>query len=326
MAYDSRPTGVLATLVDNIHEWSNESKVKAKYTPSKLYPLIQANWKEVFSEILRMSDNSFVAEHSFTMTNNDTTTLLPANVGVIERIIKKNATTGNYDYEIYNRSRRNPGAPVFRLEGNVLRWIPKWTYGSETLVMEYSPNGETQIAYGTATTARCSDTVVELSTSPTDGYFDPRPYAYVGAWIRVLGAGSSLNEIPDGYSFFPTQERIIKSYVTADSVNDKPVVTVEPAFDFDLSSGDHNASAGFTDIRYEIVPEGLQALTPVIAWRTIMTIHRMEGNTKRKLLAQEEFASKFRDVKMTVANLNPSRDNRWEHDTKYQLRDLWAVL
>lgn len=206
----------------------------------------------------------------------------------------------------------------------MIRWAPVWQGGTREITVEYVPNGETNLAYGTATTSDVDSTTLVLDTTPNEGYFDKRPNVYVGAWVRLLGAGSSLTELPAGYAFFPTQERLIKSYDPDNE--DGPKITVESAFDFDPSSGLHNGASGFTDIRYEIVPDGMQQMTPVIAWRTIMTLHRIEGNTKRLNLAREEYAAKFRDIKMTVASLDSERGSRFEHDTYLYLNDLWALM
>lgn len=324
MAYDAEPVGVLATLVDRIHTWSNEPTIQAKYPASKLYPIIRSHYGEVFSELMRMSDNQYWVRFDVSVVDGDTHVLLPSNVGTIERIVERDSVTGLPRTEFYNRGRRHVAGPGFQHEGNFLRWSPTWVGGAKTLTIEYQPSGETHVGYGTAATASSSQSALVLSTSPTEGYFDRRPGAYLGLWLRVLGAGTTLTENPSGYSFFPIQERVIRAY--DENAAAGPQVTVEPQFDFDLSSAAHNASSGFTNLRYEIVPSGLAKLTDVIAWRTVMTLHSVSGNSKLRNLAQQEYANKYRDLKMAVANVNNITGNRFEHDARPDLTDFWALL
>lgn len=319
MAYTAQPTGVLATLVDWVQRWANEPRFAAKYPSHVLYPLIQENYRMTFSEVIRLTGMPVYATFTFTITDGTTETLLPYNVGQVERIYEADPNSGLALYEIYSFSRRSPAGGLVGIEGNTLKWRPKWTGGTRTLTVEYVPNGDVDLAFGTQSSpaTKSSSTTLVLTTTPSEGYFDRRPNAYVGSYVRLLSAGDA--EYPDGYTFFPIQERVITAY-DPDNANG-PTITVSPAFDFDPSDQE------FTSLSYEIVPDGMKPLLHVVAWRTVMTILSMEGNAKRKALAQEEYATHFRDIKMRLANLDATRGNgRFEYDTAIALTDLWGVL
>jgi len=311
MAYTAAPVGQLANLVAQIQFNCNESAYTNKYTASKLYPLIKANYSELMREIYRISPAKPVASFSFTAAPGTDTVVLPSNVGTVLRIFQRNTDTNLPQTILWERSADHTLGPGFRLEGNVLRWLPKLTGESVPLVLEYTPNGEIDLATGSiaGNTSGNSSTALVLDTTPDEGYFEKRLTAYVGNWVRLIGAASN----PSGYSYVPVTERIVSSYDGT-----VPKVSVENAFDWNPTG------VGASLVTYEIVPTNLSAVTPTLAFRTAYQIHNIEGNAKRASLLKEEYTNKIRDIRLAVSTLNP-REDRYEHDT-YNLQDLWTVI
>lgn len=319
MAWEAQPVGQLATLIDLVQTLANEPRLNAKFPGYRLYPLLRANYREILNEILRLSDTPFVVQFDIAVSNGTNNYMLPPNVGTLLRLFEKDTNTGLAKAEYWNYSKKNSSGPFFKVAGNMLQFIPNWTGGTVTLTIEYIPNGNCHLAFGTInpTSGGFSTTTAKLSTSPDEGYFDRAPNAYLGSWYRLLTASHN----PSGYSFWPTQERIVTGYTSSGS--NTPKITVSPAFDFDPS-----AVTSITSVTYEVVPDGFSSITPTLALRTAMMLHRMEGNVKRASEMQKEYISKMRDVRLAVSSIDAIRGNRFEHDTTigYDLSDLWTVF
>lgn len=311
MAYTALPVGQLATLCAQIRAAANEASYTNKYTDSKLYPLIRANYSELMREIYRLSPSKPICTFSFDAAPGTDTVILPSNVSTVERIFNRNTDTNLPQQLIWSRSHDHTMGPGFRLEGNLLRWLPKLQGVTVPLIMEYTPNGEVDIATGSiaGNTSGNSATTLVLDSTPDEGYFERRLTAFVGNWVRLIGAASN----PSGYSFVPVSERLVSSYDGT-----VPKVTVENAFDWNPTS------VGASLVTYEIVPTNFAAVIPLLAFRTAYQIHNIEGNMKRAALLKEEYQAKMRDVRLAISSLNP-RDDRWEHDT-YNLQDLWVAI
>lgn len=304
MAYTARPVGVLATLVEQTLTWANEPRISSKYPDYRLYPLLKANYKELIGELVRLTDSPYTVRFTLSVSNGTDAYMVPPNIGHILRICEIDTTTGLASADYYNASKKRVGGPFFVLERNTIRFIPSWTAGTRTITIEYVPNGTVDLAYGTITgptsSSDYSTTTFTLSTSPTEGYFDKRPNAYLGSVIRVLSASSN----PSGYTFFPVQERTISAYTP--NLAAGPKVTVTPAFDFTMASQ--------SSLAYEIIPEGLDELTSVLSLRTAITLQRLEGNAKRADELQKEYLSKMREMRLSAASTDMIRGNRFEHE------------
>ena len=311
MSYTAQPTGVLASLVDRIQFYANEPATSNKWSAYNLYRAIKANYKELIGEIYRLSQNRPVVQYTITASASTPLHVLPANVGVIERIMEIDDATLLPARTVYSRSRDNFGGPVFRLEGNILRWLPKWVGEDVTLVIEYAPNGDLDLATGSVAynAAGNSASTLALTTAPTDGYFDRRPYVFRGNRLRLLSGAT-----PSGYAFFPIQDRLVGDYDPS-----VPKLTVVGDFDFNPTS------LGSGTITYEVVPEHLEPLSEALAFRTAKQIHAVEGAAKKAELLLAEYNNKMRDIRLAITSLDAQRGDRYEHDT-YNLRDLWGAL
>lgn len=320
MAYTAQPIGLLANLAQYSLDWANEPRLNAKYPTHRLYPIIKACYKEIISELNRISDYSYWGAYEISTVNGTDEFVLPNNFGQIQRIVEINTATGLPKYELWSRARLNPLGPTFRIEGNILRWLPKWTAGAKTLQIDYTISGDADMMFSTGLDTSVSGnttTVFIPDLTPSEGYFDERPGALVGSWLRLISNGS--NAMPTNYHVWPLQERLIKT--SSHTGTDGFTITIEPAFDFNPAS----LGGSPPTVTYEIVPDGYSAMMHVVALRVAVMLHRIEGNTKRAANLQAEYISKMREIKLSVSN-HMDRENRFEHDTHFQLQDLWAIL
>ena len=314
MAYTAQSIGQLAQLLDQVRVLANEPSISAKYPSDKLYPLLKSNYRELMNEILRLSIYPIVARYQFTVTEGTDVYMLPPNIGTIYRLTERDPDTDGVITEYYNVSRKTPGGPGFVFEGNVLRWIPSYKGSTVTLTLEYTPNGMTDLHLGVINPtggAGTTSTTWKLNIAPTEGYFDKKPNAFLGSYLRLLTSSSN----PASYTFFPEQQRIITGY----SATPTPVVTVNAAWAPDISTMNDN-------ITYEITPEGLDAVTPTLALRTALTLHRIAGNEKRVNLLLAEYRTKIRDIRLAVSQMDAIRGPRHEHESSLSISDLYGLI
>jgi len=323
MATTVQPTGQLNQVFSYTRQWANEPAINAKYTDDKLYPVVRANYRELLGEMLRLSDIPFVVQYSFAVTNDTNTYLMPPNIGTIYRLGIIDPVTGRFSVELFNMSRKNPFGSQFQFDGTNLTFNPIWTGGSVTMTLEYIQNGDVEMCLVTqanpgAVTGNDASHLVLFETAglvPTVGYFDYRPNAYYGSMVRLLGASHN----PTGYKFWPTQTRPIINYTPTYTTG--PRIEVRPVFDFNPAT-----VPSITSLTYEIVPEGLGAVTPVLGLRSAIFLHRTEGNLKRVSLLTDEYKQKLRDIRLGIANMDAIRGGHWESDATYRIEDLWNIL
>lgn len=311
MPYTSQPTGTLADVVQRIYDYADEPSVEAKYTTDKLFPLITQAYSRVMMEHNSMSEHPIVVRWSLTVTESVQNYYLPPNVGQLLKIGKVEDVTGRNNEWTVPRSRLNPYGPGVLLEGNMIRWEPKPRIG-ETLQLEYIPDGYCSIHLGTFTqgdTVTPSDTTFALNASPSEGYFDQIPNAYLGQVVRIIDCQTtgSVEDQPTGYTSFPIQERPISGYAPTTNV-----ITVEPAFDFNL--GTNAGIAADSTYTYEVVPFFWSLLKEAVIWDVVRRLHGISGKKQQEASARIYYIETMRNIRMNAANYNQRTGSSFKGD------------
>lgn len=307
------PGSFLTDLYQRIRDYADEPVDNAKWTDAKLYQFVRGSWARIMHDVNACGDAPLVVRYDLVVNNSDQVYYLPPNIGQILRFGRVYQDGSIYD-AIVPRSRLNPVGPGIIFEGlNRVRFEPKWGI-NETLRIEYIPSGDLAVHEGTVANTAVTSTTVTLDTTPTVGYFDQRPNAYLGSVLRYLSGAS-----PSGYSFFPVQERVITEQ-TISSTN--PVVTVDSAF-----SPDPSVASG--TLTYEIVPFlGWQLIEP-LAWNVAMSLHAtMAGDpsrTKKLQAAQLMYNNQMRMIRGSLSHYNARSGGKFNGDVPGNSRWTWSL-
>jgi hypothetical protein len=278
MAAALTSTEWLNRIIALTRKYSDETLDFSKYSDAEMVVMIEHAFQTILADLSTTMDNPIRVRHSVVFGTSTQDYILPPSVGVIRRIYKVNATTGLAEWELIPRSEYNLSGPSFLLEGRNIRLQPKWT-SSETVVIEYTPNGDFRLHYGTEPTATDGELDhLFLPATPTLGTLDKRENAYVGAVLRVWTT--------DG-TFFP-EERTIIAY---DNTTRK--ATVSP--DFSQDWFDHLAG----NIVYtEVVPAYGRLLESVICWYLAQELAAISGDATKYAMAAGEYRRKMRALRI----------------------------
>lgn len=297
MAYTAQPAGFLADTIQRIYDYANEPSENPKWTSDKLYPLIRGSYGRVMQDVNGLGQNPLIVRFDVTVTSTQRTYLLPPNIGQIIAFGKVNTTTDEFYECILPQSRLNPSGPGVTFEGPLVRFEPNWGV-DETLRVLYIPNGDCALHLGTflSTDDDVTTTTIPVSTSPSEGYFDRRPNAYLGSMFRLLSCldDTDVSVSPIGYSYFPVQERPITGVVA-----ETALITVDTELDFDPSA-DMDGADPFT-FTYEIVPFMGDLFQEAISWDVAAIIH---GTEARPLEKKDALANRLNQMRMIRSNLS----------------------
>ena len=242
--------------------------------------------------MLHTADNPIVLRLDITVSSATQEYVLPPIVGEILQLAKIDPDTDLHLWESVPGSRWNPAGPGFTIEGNIIRFTPKWQE-SHTLRLTFIPTGD-MIMHSGDTTAH-SSTTVTMDDSPTTGALDLRENAYSGSILRILiatwGVGVS-NHI---------QERVISSYDATTRI-----ATVSPAFSPAPEAG---------TVTYEIVPMIYNLLEMIVCYFTATLLLPMEAPAKKQAAVETKYAQMLRALKLRVSNIENRVGDRFEHDT-----------
>lgn len=286
--YLTNSTKSLERLIALIRQNADEPTVDAKYSDDDLVLRIEAASQAVLSDINTCNDAPVMVRHNITLTSGSEIFRLPPNVQCLQEIAKVNAATGLAEWWIRPNSRFG-SAPGVRIEGQTLRFIPKWQAGTETVRLTYVPSGDVRLHHGTAG-AVTANTVV-LAATPTLGSLDSRENAYLGCVLRIVSADTN------GY----VQERLITAYDQATRT-----ATLEHALT-DVPTG---------TITYEIIPGYGRLLESVIAAMVARDLQRINGNQVKVRLLNDMYVEYRRIARQQVARLNGMLDLSFEHDAR----------
>jgi hypothetical protein len=291
--------GFLTRTISRVRRFTDEPSTNAKYSDSDIIDIKQSSWGDVLEELNRVNAAPIVVRHNMTFSDDNVNVyVLPPNIGTILRLAKMSSVTGLPEWVVTPRSRWNPSGPGLLIEGNTLRLEPFWVGSSDTLQMDYVPNGDLELHEGSiassaftndSTTQTCS---IVLSDSPTQGSLDTRPNAYAGSIFRIISATSNNYQ----------QERIIKSYDTITRT-----AVVQPAFEATLLPGG--------TVTYEIAPLMNRSMDIVVALDVSAIILGLEGDNNRASSVQLQYARKMRTLRLNRSNIEAIVGQRFQHDT-----------
>lgn len=288
MSYSAQSVGYLSDCIARIRLYTDEPTDRAKYSAVDLWPIIRGQLRQVYRDIARIGDSPLIVRYDISVVAATKEYWLPGNVGSVLRLGKVDSQTNDICDVMFPRGRYNFRGPGYTLEGNVIRFEPDYNV-TETLRVEYVPNGDTMIHLGTCAAADGSLTQLKVSSSPSEGYFDGRPNAYLGSVLRILSVSGSTPTVPTGYLSFPVQERNVTGFDVATNK-----VTVKPDFDFNLSS---LASGTYT---YELVPyygdELVQAVAIGVSRQLHMIAKRADAAQAMTALYRDEMRSLRDDI------------------------------
>jgi len=301
MAYTAQPVGFLADTVQRIRDFTDDPTDTPKWLTDRLYPLIRQSYGKVFRDIFGATDHYPLVRFSVAVVAGTATYALPSNIGRLLRFSRQETTTGYMTDFIVPRDHLHPLGPGVRLEGNVLRFEPTPT-STETLTLEYIPNGQCAIHLGTFTQAASglSTTSMPIALGPSEGYAAGRPYEYLGQLYRLLGTSGS---VPTGYLVFPVQERPITGW-TPSTGN----VTVGPALDFNPAS----FSGTYT---YEVVPYFWDVMSQAIALDVVRQVHTFEDRSSKRDPTRVLYLEELKSLRDYFNSLQARTPRRWEFQT-----------
>lgn len=305
MAYSAQPSGILARIIKRVQTLANEPETDAKYTPELFWPFIKAGVEHATRELNAMGDHPIIVRFTVSVTPGVQNYYLPCNIGQILRWGFMDAQTHLMRDWVVPRSNLNPAGCGVSFEGNMMH-VGQLPTQTESVVVEYIPNGECIIHYGTVTEASFADSsTMTLDTSPNEGYFDQRPNAPLGSIVRLLSGPT-----PTGYSFFPVQERYVTGYDSTDGT-----ITVTPAFDVDFSG-----EAG--TYTYELIPVLLPQFIDAIAWDITGQFAGIAESYNKASYAERQFSRIMRDLRLSNAKTDGRRGSLIHNDIS-GVQDAW---
>jgi len=259
----------LYTVIERIRGYLDDPDFDAKYDNDFLVRhIISPTMVDVLSRINMNADNPVVMRLDFRPNATDEYYQLPNAVGEILRICRRGAD-GAIEEEVVPRNEFHPAGSGWALEGNTVRFNPK--YGNETSdwTIYYIPSGDVMPHYSASGGEMKGDRkTFILDSTPDLGAVDRRENAYCGQILRVIPSSGMV------------EERVITSH----DVDLNEIVTRIP-FNTPLS----------TSVRYEIAPIGLQSLYEAIASGSAMKLgsyRKITGNHYQMILQQYRSAVK----------------------------------
>jgi len=259
----------LYTVIERIRGYLDDPDFDAKYDNDFLVRhIISPSMVDVLSRINMNADNPTIMRMDFRPNATDEYYQLPNAVGEVIRIGRRD-TDGNLWEEIKPRNEFNPRGVGWALEGNTVRFEPK--YGNETYdwTIYYIPSGDVMPHYSTnGGTMRGDRQTFVLDTTPNLGALDRRENSYCGQILRVIPATGMV------------EERVIASHDV-----DLNEVTTRIPFNTNLTTG----------VQYEIAPIGMQSLYEAISAGSAMKLgayRKISGSHYQMVLQQYRSAIK----------------------------------
>lgn len=289
-SYD-RATSI-GRMLQCIRQVLDEPAENVKYTDQQLLSYARSAWSTVIQDLFNVADNPIVLRFDITVSSAAQEYVLPPIVGEILELAKIDSDTDLYLWEEVPSSRWNPAGPGFIIEGNVIRFSPKWQE-THTLRLTFIPTGDMTVHTGDTTTFTA--TTVTMDDSPTTGALDLRENGYAGAILRILSATWGGGEKQH------VQERVVSSYDATTRV-----ATVSPAFNPVPSAG---------TLTYEIVPMLYNLLEMTVCFYTASMLLAIEGPARKQAAVEKKYAEMLRALRLRVANIENRIGDRFQHDT-----------
>lgn len=294
----------LSRLIWGVRRGVDDPHVNSKYSDTVLIDELSRMWSQTWDDLQMTADTPVVVRKNLSVVSGQQEYLLPPNVGQIQWIGKRESSTGLPNLDLIPRSTRNPYGAGWKLEGHLIRFTPSWRE-SETLVIDYVPNGDLSLHEGQVTIATGTETSVTLD-DPTDGEFagsfDGRDNAYAGYYIRIVDDSGGAQEKVD--------ERIITAFDRSTRV-----ATLQSAL-----------ALGTGDFFYEVVPFLWRQFEVLLSLRLSRHIASREGMKDKYGLLTQEYRESLHSARIKITTMQGRRADRFEGDVVENPRYMPLVV
>ena len=280
----------LYTVLERIRGYLDDPDFDAKYDNDFLIRhIISPTMVDVLARINMNADNAVVMRLDFTPNDPDEYYQLPPSVGEVLRIARRDAD-GCIEDEVMPRTEFHPHGVGWALEGNTLRFDPKFGKNEQDYTIYYIPSGDVMPHYSdNGGTMTLDGSTLSLDSSPDLGSVDRRENAYAGQILRVIPATGLI------------EERVISSHEA-----EKKKVEVRIPFKGALSA----------NVRYEIAPIGMQSLYEAISAGAAMKLgayRKISGSHYQMVLQQ--YRSAIKTVTDNLANMQMRTGKSYQRKT-----------
>jgi hypothetical protein len=305
---------MLKTVIERVRGFLDDPDLEAKYSDDYiLRHIVRPSFASVMSRINNSSQSPVMQRLTFPLTKNVADYQLPPCVGEIWRLCIMDEF-GNVLEEAIPRGLYNLRGPNWKVEGNILSFLPYPSADYSTMELWYIHSGDFSFAYSTGgvaafqLNANKNGGSILLSTAATMGEWDKRPSAYVGQMLRLIPSVTT----------YPIEERIITSWTPQAAGSSQWNFTVRKAFTYAATG---NLSP------FEIAPEFSETL-----WESVAAASALKLASYRKL-SGEHFGmiqAAYRDAMKTTmdhySNVQMRMPKSWEKDTvDNQLTQPWRI-
>ena len=305
---------MLKTVIERVRGFLDDPDLEAKYSDDYiLRHIVRPAFASVMSRINNSSQSPVMHRLTFPLDEGVADYQLPPCIGEIWRLCVMDET-GRVLQEAIPRGLYNLRGPNWKVEGNILSFLPYPNADYATMELWYIHSGDFSFAYTTGGVSAFTlnsnkdGGSVAISTASTLGEWDKRPSAYVGQMLRILNTSAN----------YPIEERVITGWA--------PLSANNPVWTFTLRKPFTYAAAGNLPA-FEIAPEGSECL-----WESVAAASAMKLASYRKL-SGEHFGmiqAAYRDAMKTTmdhySNVQMRMPKSWEKDTvDNQLTQPWRI-
>lgn len=306
---------LLKTVIERVRGFLDDPDLEAKYSDDYIVRhIVSPAFATVMSRINNSSTGIVMKRLSMPVTYNVPDYQLPPCIGEVWRLCVMDET-GRVLFEAIPRGLYNLRGPNWKIEGNILSFLPFPNANYAELELWYIHSGDYKPFYSTggaaaslSADANGDKTIVtiDVSSVASVGEVDRRPSAYVGQMLRVLPTSSSG----------VIEERVISSWEYVSSTT----------WRLTLRKGLSSTAIGNMPA-FEIANEGSENMFEAVAAAGALKLA-----TYRKL-SGEHFGmiqAAYRDSMKTVmdhySNLQMRMPKSWEKDTvDNQLTQPWRI-
>ncbi len=306
---------LLKTVIERVRGFLDDPDLEAKYSDDYiLRHTVRPAFASVMSRVNNSSTGLVMQRLSMPLTYNVADYQLPPCIGEVWRICYMDES-GRVLQESIPRGLYNLRGPNWKIEGNVLSFLPYPNADYASMELWYIHSGDYSPAYNSTTganfflnTDKKSGTIT-ISSAATVGEWDKRPSAYVGQMMRLLPSASTS----------PIEERIITSWT--------PTAAGSAVWNFTLRQPFTYATGNANLPAFEIAPEGHENLYEAVAAASALKL------ASYRKLSGEHFGmiqAAYRDSMKTLmdhySNLQMRMPKAWEKDTvDNQLTQPWRI-
>jgi hypothetical protein len=193
---------LLVRMIEMVRKWSDEPKLNSKYTDTWCIERAENVYTLALGEKRRQEQDPIVATVAVQLSSGVYTYQLPACMGPVIAVYYTDAND-QWGYKLfYNRfgSQNSYGKGVW-VEGHTLHIQKGYSFNSQTLQVEFWPNGCARLHCGTCTLNADGDAAT-FGATPYLGVMDRSINAYAGSIFRVIKVtgstvvGNVIQEVP----------------------------------------------------------------------------------------------------------------------------------